>query len=30
MTVYNGLQVNDNVILLQQQGGNNFVVLDKF
>ena len=30
MTIYNGLKLNDNVILIQQQGGNNFVVLDKF
>ena len=30
MTIHNGLKLNDNVILLQQQGGNNFVVLDKF
>lgn len=30
ITIYNGLKLNDNVILLQQQGGNNFVVLDKF
>ena len=30
ITIHNGLKLNDNVILLQQQGGNNFVVLDKF
>lgn len=30
ITIYNGLKLNDNVILIQQQGGNNFVVLDKF
>lgn len=30
MIIHNGLKLNDNVILLQQQGGNNFVVLDKF
>ena len=30
MTVHNGLQINDRVILIQQQGGSNFVVLDKF
>lgn len=30
MTIHNGLKLNDNVILLQQQGGNNFIVLDKF
>lgn len=30
LTIYNGLKLNDNVILIQQQGGNNFVVLDKF
>lgn len=30
MTIYNGLKLNDNVILIQQQGGNNLVVLDKF
>lgn len=28
--VHNALKINDNVILIQQQGGNNFVVLDKF
>lgn len=30
ITVHNALKINDNVILIQQQGGNNFVVLDKF
>ena len=30
ITIHNGLKINDNVILLQQQGGNNFVVLDRF
>lgn len=30
ITIYNGLKINDNVILIQQQGGNNFIVLDKF
>ena len=30
ITIYNGLKLNDNVILLQQQGGNNFIVIDKF
>ena len=29
ITVHNALKVGDNVILLQQQGGLNFVVLDK-
>ncbi len=29
MTIHNGLRVNDEVILIQQQGGSNFVVLDK-
>ena len=28
--VHNALKINDNVILIQQQGGINFVVLDKF
>ena len=28
--VHNGLKLNDNVILIQQQGGNNFIVIDKF
>ena len=30
ITIHNGLKLNDNVILLQQQGGNNFIVIDKF
>lgn len=30
ITIHNGLKINDNVILLQQQGGNNFIVIDKF
>ncbi len=30
ITVHNALKINDNVILIQQQGGINFVVLDKF
>ena len=30
ITVHNALKINDNVILIQQQGGVNFVVLDKF
>jgi len=30
ITIHNGLNLNDNVILLQQQGGNNFIVIDKF
>lgn len=30
ITIHNGLKTNDTVILLQQQGGSNFVVLDKF
>lgn len=30
MTIHNGLKINDNVILLQQQGANNYIVLDKF
>lgn len=29
ITIYNGLKQNDKVILLQQQGGQKFVVLDK-
>lgn len=29
ITIHNALKVGDNVILLQQQGGLNFVVLDK-
>ena len=29
ITVHNALKVGDTVILLQQQGGLNFVVLDK-
>lgn len=29
MTIHNALKANDNVILMQQQGGINFVVLDK-
>lgn len=29
LTIHNGLSVGDKVILLQQQGGNNYVVLDK-
>lgn len=28
--IHNALKVGDDVILLQQQGGNNFIVLDKF
>ena len=28
--VHNALKINDNVILIQHQGGINFVVLDKF
>lgn len=30
ITVHNALKIDDNVILIQQQGGINFVVLDKF
>ena len=30
ITIHNGLKTNDNVILLQQQGANNYIVLDKF
>lgn len=30
ITIHNALKINDNVILIQQQGGNNFIVLDKF
>ena len=30
ITVHNALKSGENVILIQQQGGNNFVVLDKF
>lgn len=30
ITVHNALKKDDNVILIQQQGGINFVVLDKF
>lgn len=30
ITIHNGLKINDTVILIQQQGGSNFVVLDKF
>ena len=30
ITVHNALKKGENVILIQQQGGNNFVVLDKF
>ena len=30
ITVHNALKIDDNVILIQQQGGVNFVVLDKF
>lgn len=29
VTVYNGLKINDEVILLQLQGGQKFLVLDK-
>lgn len=29
MTIHNSLKLNDNVILIQQQGGNNFIVIDK-
>lgn len=29
MTVYNGLQIDDKVIMLKQQGGQKYVVLDK-
>ena len=30
ITIHNALKVGDAVILIQQQGGNNFIVLDKF
>lgn len=30
ITIHNALKVGDEVILIQQQGGNNFIVLDKF
>lgn len=30
ITIHNALKANDNVILIQQQGGNDFIVLDKF
>jgi len=30
ITIHNGLKLHDNVILIQQQGGNNFIVIDKF
>ena len=30
ITIHNALNVGDDVILLQQQGGCNFIVLDKF
>lgn len=30
ITIYNALKAYDNVILLQQQGGNNYIVIDKF
>lgn len=29
ITIHNGLKANDKVILLQQQGGQKFIVLDK-